>query len=312
MHHATRRFLLALVPVLDGACLIGTSQLGDPTDGTSGSTGDTPTSAETTTSASTTPGETTETPPTTSTTDDPSLGSSSGGDEPSTTGPDDDTTSGAPTLGEPCDVWTQDCAAGLKCNPWIDGGIAWNAARCVDIVDNPQALGASCIGDDGGTTGNDDCDLGAMCFFVGVDTDVGVCTELCRGSEEDPQCAPQTGCGVFNEGALPLCLATCDPLAPDCPENQGCYAEGDAFLCMPIPFDPGDYLDDCTMIAQCNTNHLCIDGEAVTGCEADACCTPICNLEEMPDNCPEGSTGCVPYYEEGQAPEGFEWVGFCG
>jgi hypothetical protein len=302
--------LLALSTALVSGCVFGTSQLGDPTSSSSESTGVATTAVDpsttSTSGASTTSGATTDLPP-----DD----ESSGGtplDLPSadSESSDDGTTAGGIPLGETCDPWAQDCAPGLKCAAWIDdGGNAWNATRCVEVVDDPQDVGAPCTAEKG-ATGNDDCGFAAMCFNAATASGDGTCYALCGGSEIDPQCAAGTTCVIANDGVLNLCLESCDPMQQQCPEGQSCYPYADAFVCM-TTYDASDYLDDCTIIAQCNPGSTCIDGDAVTGCEFAGCCTPFCDIE-VPDTCPAESIGCVPYYPEGEAPEGFETVGFCG
>lgn len=313
MHLAIRRSVLVLVPMLDAACLIGTSKLGDVESGSSSTTDDIPTSTGTamSTTLSTTldPSATTGAPDDTdgsSTTD----ASTSTDATSSTSEEGESTTSDAPTLGEGCSVWEQDCAPGLKCNPYVSNGGGWDAARCVDIEDAPSQIGDLCTAEDGGSTGNDSCDLGLMCFFVDIETDLGECIALCT-DELEPTCPRSTACAVFNAGALPLCLESCDPIAPDCPEGETCYAEDSAFVCMPTFDGNGDYLDDCTQIAQCSPGFICLDQSAVAGCEHDGCCTPFCDTD-TPETCPEGSTGCTPFYAKGMAPEGYEDVGVCG
>jgi hypothetical protein len=310
MHIGTPR-LLALSTAFATGCVFGTSQLGDPTSGSSESTGDATSGAASTSDPSL---SSTTTSTASDVTTDPPDEDSSGGVRLDVAGPDsassdDGTTAGGGALGEPCDVWAQDCAPGLKCAAWIDdGGDAWNATRCVEVVDDPQDVGAPCTAEVG-ATGNDDCGFAAMCFHLD-EVNEGTCHALCGGTAADPQCAQGTTCVIANDGVLTLCLDTCDPVTPQCAEGLGCYPFDEQFVCL-TTYDDSDYLEDCTIIATCNPGNACIDGEAVTGCEFDGCCTPFCDLD-TPDTCPAESIGCVPYYPEGEAPEGFETVGFCG
>lgn len=41
---------------------------------------------------------------------------------------------------------------------------------------------------------------------------MGVCTEFCQGTENNPICPPLTSCLIANGGSITLCLETCDPL----------------------------------------------------------------------------------------------------
>ncbi len=75
-----------------------------------------------------------------------------------------DMTTGEPSTGDEvdeyeCDVWTQDCPEGQKCMPWAnDGNTTWNATKCSPVDPNPGQPGDSCISEDFGYSGVDDCD----------------------------------------------------------------------------------------------------------------------------------------------------------
>jgi hypothetical protein len=198
----------------------------DPSDPTTP-----PTTAPEPTTLTTSPGPvstvTTEPPP------DPSTSTSG------STG-DDDTTTGCQFIGCPsdlppieCDVFVQDCPIGQKCSAWAnDGGSAWNATKCVPVSRDPHAPGEPCTVEGSAVSGIDDCDVGVMCFFVDVDTNTGLCVELCAGSLDAPSCSPGKACQISNDDVLNLCLETCDPEMPTCPEGQTCVPTPDASVCM--------------------------------------------------------------------------------
>ena len=211
-----------------------------------------------------------------------------------------------------CDVYEQDCADGEKCNPWADdGGGAWNAWRCFDLVDDPNQIGDACTVEGSGVSGIDDCDVGAMCWDVDPETNMGVCAELCGNSVDDPTCdTSDTSCIVANSGWLPLCLGTCDPILQDCDDGLGCYGVQGTFVCAPdASGDDGVYEDPCEYLNVCDPGLQCVASEFIPGCVASGCCTPTCEVSD-PD-CPD-MLDCIAWFEEGEAPEGYEDVGFCG
>ncbi|MEM6292430.1 MAG: hypothetical protein AAGA54_14240 [Myxococcota bacterium] len=183
-------------------------------------------------------GDTTAVPTTTPEGDDTTTTatSTSTGDEgtTSTTG----TTSvpqGTGGLGDDCDPYTQDCATGLKCNPYAnDGNSAWNDAACFPVADEPLPFGAPCI-PEGAATGLDDCDVGSLCWGFGSAANTGHCIPLCVGSAEAPECGdPNAACVALNGGAVPLCLQTCDVDLQDCPsEFESCITWGSVEVCYP-------------------------------------------------------------------------------
>jgi hypothetical protein len=204
------------------------------------------------------------------------------------------------------------------CMPWADGGgDVWNATRCTPVDDAPGQPGDACTVESSGTSGIDDCALGSMCWDVDPETLTGTCAELCMGSAASPLCEdPETACILANGGVLNVCLPRCDPLLQPCPEGQACYPITSGFVCGPdVSHELGTYGDTCAFVNGCDPGHFCAAAEFVPGCEGGACCTPFCDLED-PDvdtTCPGSAEGqiCVPYFEEGTAPPGYETVGAC-
>jgi len=259
------------------------------------------------------PGTTTEPPP---------MGSSSGGMVESSGGEDTGSVfimnpdGGGPT--NECDIWAQDCPEGEKCMPWAnDGGDSWNATRCSAIDDNAGQPGDTCTVEGSGVSGIDDCDIASMCWDVDGETNMGICVGFCEGTEDAPFCSnPDEGCSISNDGVLILCLAYCDPLLQDCPEGSACYPEENGFFCSPDASGPdlGAIGDPCEYINVCDPGGWCANAESVPGCAGSAgCCSGYCDTTE-PDpssTCLPMGTECVPWYEEGTAPPGYEDVGVC-
>ncbi|MCX4241142.1 hypothetical protein [Paraliomyxa miuraensis] len=221
-----------------------------------------------------------------------------------------------------CDIFAQDCPAGYKCMPWApDGGSSWNGTRCSPIAEDPAGIDEPCMVEGSPTSGVDDCELSAMCWDVDPKTLEGTCIPLCIGTESDPYCAdPMRECAYGSDGALFLCLRTCDPLVQDCPASEACYPIQDSWSCAPdASGDMGAYGDPCEFINVCDPGLVCLLSEAVPPgqpCEdAIGCCTEVCNVfDPLGDlqcmSAAEGQT-CQPWWEEGSAPLGYDHVGVC-
>ncbi len=213
-----------------------------------------------------------------------------------------------------CDPWLQDCPRGEKCAAWAnDGGNVWNALNCAPVAPDPDGPGEACTVEGSPVSGIDSCDLGSMCFYVDAATNVGECVELCSGSEAEPSCADGSVCSISNNGALNLCITSCDPLLQDCPDGQGCQPFGESFTCLSTSEPPGGYGESCEFLATCEPGLFCIDAEQLPNCESAGCCTAFCSLDGDPSvECPEfPQTQCRPAYEEGSAPPGHESLGYC-
>lgn len=216
-----------------------------------------------------------------------------------------------------CDVWAQDCPVGEKCAPWAnDGGTAWNATRCVSIDDNPGEPGDPCQAEGTGVSGLDDCNASSLCWDVD-ERNMGTCVAFCSGSEASPVCEdPDESCVIANDGVLILCLPSCDPLMSDCGDGSACYPTETGFVCVfDASGEQGAYGDACEFTNACDPGLWCAPAETVPGCTQPRCCTEFCDLSDAdPDGSCSGAAGgqsCVPWYEEGQVPPGYEDVGTC-
>lgn len=239
---------------------------------------------------------------------------------------DDGTTSGSSFIDEgdigkgpfECDLFAQNCPPGEKCMPWAgDGGGAWNAVRCSPVADDPGQPGEECTVEGSGTSGVDSCDVGAMCWDVDPETNVGVCQSMCIGNESNPVCEdPDTFCTVANDGVIFLCLPTCNPILQDCPDMvDACYPIGGLFTCAPdVSGEMGAYGDPCQYINVCDPGLFCVDPAMVPGCAgAEGCCSEVCDIEDEGFVCmgEAGGQQCQAWFAEGEAPPGFENIGIC-
>ena len=213
-----------------------------------------------------------------------------------------------------CDVLAQDCPVGEKCMPWAnDGGPAWNATRCSPLAADPGQVGDACLVEGSGVSGIDDCDLGLMCWNVD-DNGEGYCQDMCTGTYREPMCAdPADACSIANDGAIALCLATCDPVLQDCAvDGEVCYPMGDAWVCSP-QFGGAGYGEACNGACAAGS---CISPAAFSQCDGGfGCCTSYCNVEDAASDAFCQSLDpiqtCEPFYSEGQAPDGYAHVGIC-
>lgn len=211
-----------------------------------------------------------------------------------------------------CDVFEQNCPDGEKCMPWAnDGGLSWNATRCVPIDPDPAGLYEPCTVEGSGVSGIDSCDLGMICWDVDEDLN-GTCWGMCGGSPANPTCEDANStCTVGGDSILPLCVPNCDPLVVDsCDEGQGCYWIDPTFVCAADASGPklGAAFDPCEFINSCDPGLVCAPSDAVGGCDGTGCCTPYCDLQQPV--CPD-PTSCIAFFAEGEAPPGYEDVGLC-
>lgn len=216
-----------------------------------------------------------------------------------------------------CDLWAQDCPEGQKCMPWAnDGGNSWNATKCSPLDPQPAQPGDTCTVEGSGVSGVDDCDIASMCWDVDPETNTGTCVAFCQGSDENPSCDdPSTACSITNDGALILCLPTCDPLLQDCAEGNACYPLLDEFVCAPdASGEMGLYGDPCEYLNACDPGLFCASADVVPGCVGSAgCCSEYCDVTDPNVTCSgaDGGQACSPYYEEGMTPPGSDDIGVC-
>jgi hypothetical protein len=238
------------------------------------------------------------------------------GDDDSSSGfvPSTDAGDGIPS----CDPWDLDaCGEGQKCTGYSpSGGGLWNETRCVPTVEEPKAIGEPCSYDGAFEDGFDDCEKGAVCWDVMLlqGEEVGTCVPICIGDVGNPHCADDENysCNV-SKASIGLCLPKCTPIEDDCPVGCSCLPDvWSTFVCIPNQSGgEGAYGIECQYVNSCNPGLFCADAAFVPGCDGgQGCCTYFCDITD-PSICEEG-TECVPWYEEGMAPPGYENVGGCG
>jgi hypothetical protein len=224
------------------------------------------------------------------------------------------------SCGAECNIWDpEDCPEGEKCTSVACevGSGSWDSNVCREIGGN-KAEGDECDNMGSGIDGNDDCEKGNMCWGTDPDTGLGVCVAFCVGSIDAYSCASADKiCDISNNGTLPLCLPSCDPLAPDCPGDEVCIPLTDdtGFSCNPS--SGGGMAPNgtpCNYINDCNAGLVCADSAVNPACDGSAsgCCTEICDLSGA-NTCAGAAEGqvCTPFYEMGATPPGYENVGLC-
>lgn len=79
----------------------------------------------------------------------------------------DTTTASTGDMPSTCDLFTNDCPDGTKCMAVaeVDGG-PWTATACMPLVDDPVGVGEPCTVQDSPTSGLDDCEAQAVCWYV--------------------------------------------------------------------------------------------------------------------------------------------------
>lgn len=279
-----------------------------------------------------TTGTATETPTTSGSTGAPDTSTTSitGTTDTTTTGTTEAVTSGStgPMLkmdappGE-CLPKVQDCAEGQKCtsqegNPNSPPG--WDTNVCVPDPMNGGVVGDECQIDEGESvfSGLDNCAKGGICLNFDFNTGTGgTCTEYCKPDGTCPETAGGKAICVegANEGVLPICLATCDPLIQDCPDGQGCYGDVslDGFIC----FTPDTGENTGTDKSPCEFTNACAPGfsceatDIVSDCDPGSigCCTPFCSVMEGDGPC-GAMQKCLPFYPM-DPPPGLEDIGVC-
>jgi hypothetical protein len=205
-----------------------------------------------------------------------------------------------------CSPWDQDCPKGEKCTSYVQmpGGRTVDATKCVPATGSAVA-GESCVRE----MDNDDCAPGFFCMTdVSGHTGPGFCIEYCDPGS--PVCEYGGECFAFNDGNLPVCEVTCDPLLQDCPTGQGCYAAFENFVCAQPGFGKdGSDGSECATIQGCEPGLMCRGGTA--GCTTESgCCTPLCDLTNGGIECTDPSEECIQALDA--PPPSLANVGYCG
>lgn len=193
-----------------------------------------------------------------------------------------------------CDPWSENCPAGQKCMPFATpGSPTWDAVKCVNVVADARAPGEPCTVFSHPTSGIDDCQHHAMCWDVDAELH-GTCVAMCIGDGFNSMfCANGNTCVKANDNVILVCLARCEPLLADCPEDQVCLPAGPDFACAPDASGTGGQaFTPCEVGNGCDPGLICDSSDHSVLCANDSaeCCLPVCDLEG-PDSCPPG-TAC--------------------
>ncbi len=236
-------------------------------------------------------------------------GSSTG--DPETTGCTFLNCNDAGPMGGQCDPMSQDCPEGDKCTAVSQTeGQPWEVNVCVE-VGGDGGLGDPCDIEGGKYTGLDNCGVGYICLLTDDEGNDGTCVEFCDANMLCPDSGAK--CVVYNDGSLPICLANCNPLVQDCADGQGCYPSGgETFVCFKTSVEVGEggEGDGCNYTNQCQPGLICLAPTSVPECAEDGCCSNFCSVMDGSDVCLDGQE-CLPYFDMGQAPPGYEDVGVC-
>ncbi|MEM6294502.1 MAG: hypothetical protein AAGA54_24730, partial [Myxococcota bacterium] len=123
------------------------------------------------------------------------------------------------------------------------------------------------------------------------------CLAFCDPAVGDRSCAePDTACVIANDGVLPLCLPTCNPLEPTCDADQGCYPGTDqTFVC--IDESTKHWTEPDVFHSFCPPGSFAVEASEANGCaEDEPCCVAFCDLNAA-DGCEPEET-CVPYFDD--------------
>jgi hypothetical protein len=206
-----------------------------------------------------------------------------------------------------CDPFVQDCPEGEKCVPYdATAGGSWDANKCMAVTGD-QATGEPCVYG-GLMDATDDCDATGICVDRDGDT-LGTCHAFCMGTADQPECPDNLLCEIAEYGTVALCVEQCHPLLQDCEQPSACYWDDTGFHCLPS----GDWPtgEPCSDVNDCPPGNMCVEASLLPSCDGEDCCTSICEVGLEENLCLLPGTACVPFFDEGAAPDGLEQVGVC-
>jgi len=209
-----------------------------------------------------------------------------------------------------CDPFSQDCPEGEKCVPYAPTGSHLGANKCV-MIEGDTPPGQPCISDGLGEA-SDSCDGDSYCWNTEeIDGEhQGVCAGFCAGAPDNPMCPEGQVCLISNDGALSVCVDSCDPLAQDCANDWTCHVQlgqtllgcwegelGEGEACV-----GGEHLYD-----DCGPGLTCVGAQWLPMCAGERCCTGICDLANPSCTLP-GTTCALPWME---SLPGHDDLGIC-
>jgi hypothetical protein len=108
----------------------------------------------------------------------------------------------------------------------------------------------------------------------------------------------------------------CDPLQQTCPATETCVFVGEmpgSFECLTAEgMEPAG--TECTQKAECAVGLFCTSAAMqVSGCDVAtaACCAAYCDTKGRDPVCMHPDAQCVAFFAAGEAPPGYQTVGYC-
>lgn len=201
-----------------------------------------------------------------------------------------DATPGDAAVDPDADATGSDATA--PCNPVAPSGCP-DGEHCSWPED---ADGPTCV-TSGEVPFDEPCDDGTcaegVCMSVG-----GPPLRCYRICDEDADCPDQRSCEFLTNRPFDVCEIeeaelSCDPVAQDCPDGQGCYlvAARDEPICLEAGEDEAD--------ASCQAANCCAPGLTCV----DETCRPLCDPEGGEGSC-EGEAACTPFRGAGYCDRG--------
>lgn len=198
------------------------------------------------------------------------------------------------------------CPPGKTCRPvGSEAEGLFAATRCVEVAGDVEA-GGLCESACFPSSGIDDCRPDSFCLQDA--NGPGRCVPLCTSTR---QCTGDDECVVFDAPAkVGFCARPCHPFneqVPPCLNPDICVGGPEGFHCMPHAGSDGMSLGQpCTQPFECPAGQMCSDSPVVN-CQADRCCTRLCDLRLPKNSCPSGR--CVEHTSD--PPRQFMNVGVC-
>lgn len=198
-----------------------------------------------------------------------------------------------------------------------DMGPVLDSVKCVAVDGAPNKVGESCTVVGGPTSGVDSCDAKSMCWGVDPKTLQGECYPFCAGKSPNFDCGVDPReCFVADDELLLLCMPTCHPYTKKCPPGKVCAPhlnETFKFGCFPDASGlEGQEFDPCYAFNGCDPGLVCVPSESAAECDQNVstCCVTYCKLS-LAGPCTGVNQECLPWYEMGNAPPGYDDLGVC-
>ncbi len=206
-------------------------------------------------------------------------------------------------LGNPeeCTTWNDLCPEGEKCLPYTaDKAPFQNSMGCFPVVADTDKMGDPCQPLqfwDGMIKSLDTCERGDFCWLE-------VCRPLCQGAPDSWVCPPGFGC--LDLLPVAVCETLCDPLEPNCAQDERCEPLAFFFQCLPGAGD-NQLFESCGGGDECAPGLYCAPPSIAVECNSE-CCNSLCELDI--GQCPGMGQQCLPFYPPSAPPE-YDNLGAC-